>query len=274
MERSVLVRGLSFSPMNRLNKFEFIKDIYLFCRQLCFRALYAQPSLVQQLPEDERGVFIDLMDLLKENEGDTGRRLFTPRKPSIITPTLNLFPNIQLFFQVMVVEIRKLQVNTIHKKNLTRAELVAIQNLQNNAAFIIKEADKGDPTTIFKKKFDGLLMSAWQFNIITKKEKEFMEVKFPITPTFYMLPKAFVLGLRSYLRDSVQLVQYLQEIHLPPGTMILTCDVESLYSNISNSDGIQATRYFLQKSTFGDPVHHTFLGLGYHCRFSGYSIES
>ncbi|XP_044146868.1 uncharacterized protein LOC122935168 [Bufo gargarizans] len=166
---------------------------------------------------------------------------------------------------VMIVEIRKLQANKIRDKNLSKAELLAIRSLQNNAAFVIKEADKGDPTVTFMKKLDRLLTSACQFNIITKKEKGFLEVNSPKIPTFYMLPKPYVLGLQSHLRDSMQLVQHLQDMQFPPGTLILTCDVESLYSNISHSDGLQATQYFLHKSSCGDPAHHTFLGTVEQC---------
>ncbi|XP_040260923.1 uncharacterized protein LOC120977182 [Bufo bufo] len=75
----------------------------------------------------------------------------------------------------------------------------------------------------------------------------------------------YVLGLQSHLRNSMQLVQHLQEMHLPPGTLILTCDVESLYSNISHSDGLQAIQYFFQKSAYGDPAHHTLMGTVEQC---------
>ncbi|XP_072012170.1 uncharacterized protein [Engystomops pustulosus] len=71
IELSVLRKGLSFSPMNKLNKFEVTKDVYLFCRQLAFKLLYHQPDLVDSLPEGDRQTFRDLLDLLEEASNDS-----------------------------------------------------------------------------------------------------------------------------------------------------------------------------------------------------------
>ncbi|XP_044135914.1 uncharacterized protein LOC122927779 [Bufo gargarizans] len=322
-EKSILEKGLSFSPMRILDKFEFVKDTYLFCRQLCFKLLYNQPSILQTLAEDERGVFMDLMDLLRENESETGRRCFTLNKPSLLTPSFNLFPNIQLFFQAIVHEIQKLKPDCLQGRNLNSLESDTIRKLQVNSTFVIKEADKGgnvvlwdmdlyiqeatrqlkngafyvplpsDPTVVFKKKLDQLLKSARDMFIITKKEHQFLEVSEPIIPTFYMLPKVhkdlhnppgrpivagigglceqactyldfflqpMVLGLPSYVRDSLHLIEMLEQLSITSNVLLVTCDVESLYTNIAHKDGISATTYFLEKSTSGEPAHRAFLG--------------
>lgn len=68
MELKVLQKGLTFSPMQPLDKFLLTKDIYLFCRQLMFKILYHRPSMADQLPADEQQIFRDLLDLMREGE--------------------------------------------------------------------------------------------------------------------------------------------------------------------------------------------------------------
>ncbi|XP_040294184.1 uncharacterized protein LOC121005481 [Bufo bufo] len=150
-----------------------------------------------------------------------------------------------------------------------------------------------DPTMVFKKKFDRLLKTARDMFIITKKEHLFLEVSHPIIPTFYMLPKVhkdlrnppgrpivagigglceqactyvdfflqpIVLGLPSYVRDSLHLIEMLEHLPITTDVLLVTCDVESLYTNIAHKDGIRATTHFLEKSTSEEPAHRTFLG--------------
>ncbi|XP_044160464.1 uncharacterized protein LOC122945461 [Bufo gargarizans] len=128
---------------------------------------------------------------------------------------------------------------------MAATESIISKQLQQNSSFVIKEADK-DPTTTFKKKLDLLLKRALDMRIITKRELQFLE--------------PFVLGLKSYIRDSMHLIQQLKDITLPSDVLLVTCDVESLYSNIAHNHGITAVEFFLSCSTAGDPAHHTFLG--------------
>ncbi|XP_044129318.1 uncharacterized protein LOC122922697 isoform X2 [Bufo gargarizans] len=133
---------------------------------------------------------------------------------------------------------------------MTATESMIIKQLQQNSSFVIKEADK-DPTTTFKKKLDQLLKRAFDMKIITKRELQFLE--------------PYVLGLKSYIRDSMHLIQQLKQITLPADTLLVTCDVESLYSNIAHDHGIMAVEFFLSCATTGDPAHHTFLGSRQEC---------
>lgn len=56
----------------------------------------------------------------------------------------------------------------------------------------------------------------------------------------------------------MHVIQQTNNLLLPPGTLAVTCDVESLYSNIRHKDGIRAIQYFLDKET-GDPLHNAVL---------------
>lgn len=123
-------KGLTFSPMAKLDKFEAIKDTYMFCRQLCFKALYYQPSRIQELATEERGLFQNLLDLLRENKDITGRRNFSTHKTSLATPSLNMFPAIQILFNSVVCDIHKLRPNDLSGQNITREQRKAITQLQ------------------------------------------------------------------------------------------------------------------------------------------------
>ncbi|XP_072000817.1 uncharacterized protein [Engystomops pustulosus] len=159
-------------------------------RQLTFRILYQQPTLIGILTENDRRIFNDLLDLLQENEG-----------PSVIK------------------EIQDLKIDNNRGRNIIPQEQEAIRNLSNNKTFIIREADKGgnvvlwyleeymkeakrqlnnrqfyyalptDPTDTFKRKIDRLISTAVEHGIITKKEAKYLQVDKPVTPTFYLVPK-------------------------------------------------------------------------------------
>ncbi|CAJ0962483.1 unnamed protein product [Ranitomeya imitator] len=98
-------------------------------------------------------------------------------------------------------------------------------------------------------------------------ENENYQVKFPVIPTFYMLPKVhkslsnppgrpivsgieglyeksciyldfflqpIILNLESYIRDSSFLIQQLDTLVVPENTILATFDVEALYMNINH----------------------------------------
>ncbi|CAJ0946046.1 unnamed protein product [Ranitomeya imitator] len=149
-----------------------------------------------------------------------------------------------------------------------------------------------DPTSIFLSKFEQLLHRALQLAIISPQEKQYLWVANPVTATFYMLPKIhkdslnppgrpivssvgsmcerageyldFFLqpiasSLPSFVRDSSHFIDICSQVILPTDFLLITCDVESLYSNIDHKDGIGALAYFLDKKTSMDRAHDSFL---------------
>lgn len=205
--------------MSTLDKFDATKDVYMFCRQLCFKLFYDRPNVLQEMSREDRGLFQDLMDLLQEGEDFTSRQKFLAHRPAIPTPSLNLFPSLHTFFNSVVQGIQQIRPNNILGQNITKQEKEVLVRLQNNPLFVVKEADKGgniilwstdayleearrqisnkdfyvglpsDPTMFFKKKYDKLIQSGRDMSIITKKEFEFLKVESPVVPTFYLLPK-------------------------------------------------------------------------------------
>ncbi|XP_056387098.1 uncharacterized protein LOC130282653 isoform X2 [Hyla sarda] len=199
-------------------------------RKIILKLLHDKPMMLSSLERDDREVLRDLMDLLEEYQ--TGR-------------------------------------------NLTREEQQAINDLKNNKDFLIKEADKGgnvvlwplekyicealrqlndrnyyqqlpsDPTDYFQRKFIHIFDSALEHGVISKKELEYLQ--------------PLVTALPSYLRDSLHLMQIIKNIQIPKGTLLVTCDVESLYSNIRHQDGIRAITYYLEQQVHRKNVWNLFL---------------
>lgn len=57
----------------------------------------------------------------------------------------------------------------------------------------------------------------------------------------------------------MHIMEQLDILSLPSGTLIVSYDVQLLYSNIRHTDGIQAIQYFLNKQMSQDMAHNSFL---------------
>ncbi|XP_073537706.1 uncharacterized protein [Phyllobates terribilis] len=71
--------------------------------------------------------------------------------------------------------------------------------------------------------------------------------------------KPLATSLPSYLRDSSHLIQSLNYLSLPDQFLLITVDVESLYSNIAHQDGIAAVLHFLNNTSGGNRLHDSFI---------------
>lgn len=61
---------------------------------------------------------------------------------------------------------------------------------------------------------------------------------------FYLQP--LVSSLPSFLQDSMATIRELERLRLDGPTLLVTCDVESLYTNISHTNGMAAMTHFLE----------------------------
>lgn len=57
--------------------------------------------------------------------------------------------------------------------------------------------------------------------------------------------KPLVQKLPLFMKDSMHLLKICQTLKLPPNALLVTIDVESLYSNIPHSKGIQTVKEFI-----------------------------
>ena len=128
-----------------------------------------------------------------------------------------------------------------------------------------------------------LLINAF---LITEKNFDFLNVKEPKADRFYLLPKIhkkqvpgrpicnsighpncsiskfvdahikdYVPKTKSYVRDTQHFIKRLKAIGpLPEGSLLVTLDVASLYTNIPNHEGMQAVADQLRKDRTKDPI--------------------
>ncbi|CAJ0966495.1 unnamed protein product [Ranitomeya imitator] len=149
-----------------------------------------------------------------------------------------------------------------------------------------------DPTSLFKDQLDCIINGAFRDHIVTKKEVDFLITPIPTVPTFYALPKfhkslveppgrpivsgigsiferpciyvdhflqPLVTSLKSFTRDSTHLLQLLEEREIPDNTLLISMDVESLYTSIAHRSGMQAVTYFLEKAIDRSIEHDNFI---------------
>lgn len=136
-----------------------------------------------------------------------------------------------------------------------------------------------DPSIHYRSLYNGLITDGFQTGLISKSEHKSLLNLVSVTPTFYMLPKVhknlqkppgrpivsgngnlcekasqfidmklrkFVVTLPSYIRDTGDLLSKLSHVKIDKGTLLVGCDVESLYSSISHKQGLQAIRFFME----------------------------
>ena len=137
-----------------------------------------------------------------------------------------------------------------------------------------------DPTNQFRaivhKKLDFWLDN----KELNKNEYNFMKIEYPPVAVIYTLPKVhksqevplvgrpivsgigsltsnistfidhllkpFVFSLPSYTRDSIDFINKLKSINVPPTCLLATLDVSSLYTNIPHDGGVEAVNYLRQ----------------------------
>nr|XP_055053666.1 uncharacterized protein LOC129438772 isoform X1 [Misgurnus anguillicaudatus] len=153
-----------------------------------------------------------------------------------------------------------------------------IQRQLNNTTFYRKLSH--NPTQEFKQTIHKKLDVFLESGDISKPEHTFMTIKFPVTPVLYTLPKihksykdipmgrpivaaigsltenisAFVdyflqplvINLPSYVKDSMDFLKLLKSIELTDEPCLLvTMDIESLYTNVPFEGGLRASEFFL-----------------------------
>ncbi|XP_075438932.1 uncharacterized protein LOC142481350 [Ascaphus truei] len=139
---------------------------------------------------------------------------------------------------------------------------------------------KTNPHKEFCIEFLTLLDKGSTTGVLNEKEYDYLNIKFPVMPIFYFLPKIhkdikappgrpiisgigsltlrlseyidgflqpYVAEMRSYLRDTTQILNVLEQVIWQDDYKICTCDVTSLYTSIKHDDGIEAINRTLTK---------------------------
>ncbi|KAM8924542.1 uncharacterized protein RCH25_009218 [Pelodytes ibericus] len=131
----------------------------------------------------------------------------------------------------------------------------------------------GDPVSEIKEQIDTILAKAFEDKIIDKSLLEFLTCHHPVTPVLYTLPKIhkslssppgrpIVAGInsllnplsvfldkvfrgglskiKSFLMDTTDLLNKLQDANLEDQTILVSLDITSLYTSIPHMEGIRA----------------------------------
>lgn len=75
-----------------------------------------------------------------------------------------------------------------------------------------------------------------------------------------------VASLPSYFRDTLDLIKHIEGCSVPQGALLVTLDVEALYSSFSYDKGVQTIHTFLMKQSHTQWKFNAFLlrrGFGY-----------
>ncbi|CAJ0947719.1 unnamed protein product [Ranitomeya imitator] len=140
------------------------------------------------------------------------------------------------------------------------------------------EVIRRDPSPEYKKSLNDILNRALEAHLISKNELNFLLPKSLVITTFYAIPKIhkgypplkgrpivsgidalgqnssiyldqvlrpFVVALPSYTRDTTDLLTKLDGVSVEAGTILISIDVEALYSSIHHEAGLKAVQYFL-----------------------------
>lgn len=150
--------------------------------------------------------------------------------------------------------------------------------LSDSSAY--KELD-GDPTSNYNEQIQEFIEIHGPKQNLSPKTISLLNPKFPRTPIFYILPKVHkptrpppgrpivssfgcpterissyvdgllqphVQNLQSYVKDTNHFLSKIKELNnqsLPPNLILASIDVESLYTNIPHTAGLDACRHFL-----------------------------
>ena len=164
----------------------------------------------------------------------------------------------------------------------TEDYLTRVMNHLNNSQFYEKLSE--DPTERFSKEVTNYLSGMFERNVLDRNTFQFLLPKDPRTSRFYILPKIhkpgapgrpivsscgaptegiskfidhhlgpLVKNIPSYVKDTNDFLSKLHEIRVPPGSLLVTLDVSSLYTNIPHDEGLEACREALNTRGITDP---------------------
>ncbi|XP_053556368.1 uncharacterized protein LOC128647639 [Bombina bombina] len=155
-----------------------------------------------------------------------------------------------------------------------------------------------DPTTMYKKQIDGILQMGLQQGYLTDKLYDFCVTQYPRIPILYTTPKIHktlhkppgrpivsavqsltqpvaqvidillqptVKGVRSYIADTNDLIRKMRDVSVETGDILVTLDVNSLYTIIPHDKGMDAVRTHLTEGRLyeGPPVEYLLTLLEY-----------
>uniref|UniRef100_A0A8C5PTL5 Reverse transcriptase domain-containing protein n=1 Tax=Leptobrachium leishanense TaxID=445787 RepID=A0A8C5PTL5_9ANUR len=149
-----------------------------------------------------------------------------------------------------------------------------------------------NPTEDIKQRFTDYIDQGYALGILNNKEFKYIKVDHPRVPVFYFLPKIhkniekppgrpivsgvgsvsnrlseyldqqlqpFVTSTVSHLKDTRDVLEVLKGITWEEGFLLVTSDVQALYTIIPHEKGLEATEYFLKHADTLQPEQIVFI---------------
>uniref|UniRef100_A0A8C5QJ44 Reverse transcriptase domain-containing protein n=1 Tax=Leptobrachium leishanense TaxID=445787 RepID=A0A8C5QJ44_9ANUR len=149
-----------------------------------------------------------------------------------------------------------------------------------------------NPSKDIQQKFDEYLEQGHTLGILNNHEFKYLKVTHPRTPVFYFLPKIhkdqakppgrpiisgvgsissrvseyldhqlqpYVVNTKAHLKDTTDVLNILKEVVWQDDFLLVTSDVQSLYTIIPHEKGLEAIEYFLKQTDTLQPEQTVFI---------------
>uniref|UniRef100_A0A8C5N067 Reverse transcriptase domain-containing protein n=1 Tax=Leptobrachium leishanense TaxID=445787 RepID=A0A8C5N067_9ANUR len=149
-----------------------------------------------------------------------------------------------------------------------------------------------NPGKDIQERFTRYLEEGHSLGILNDQEFKYLKIEHPRTPVFYFLPKIhkdpvrppgrpiisgvgsvssrvseyidhqlqrFVTNTMAHLKDTSEILNILNDIGWESDLLLVTSDVQSLYTIIRHTNGIEATEHFLKKNDTLQPEQIVFI---------------
>lgn len=290
---SVLSKGLNFVPTYEVDSFEVKTELFRFFRKIKLRYMF-KDSKTQELSIPVFKKKSKFNPLCPNPSIQTFCRIVEGEilgKYKSNAPYSNISLNEKLAIQELSRDTDIIikpadKGGAIVVQNMADYQKEAYRQLNDEEFYRRLHAN---PTADFQRKIKDVTDNALKMHWISKDEHCFLNCKHPVIPMFYMLPKIhkslvspkgrpivasndslleplsnfvdhfikpYVCKLPSYVKDSTDVINKISEItDLPADILLVTLDVESLYTNISHERGLDALGFYLQDHTDLPPSH-------------------
>lgn len=279
---SVLSKGLSFVPTYEADTFEVKTELYRFFRKIKLRYMFRDSTTQESsapvfknkskfnplCPNPSIQTFCRMVEgeILENYKHNAHYSNISPDEKSAIT---------ELSKDTNIIIKAADKGGAIVVQNISDYKKEAYRQLDDDEFY---RRLSGNPTKDFQRRIIDITDNALRMHWISKNEHSFLNCKHPVTPVFYMLPKIhkslvnpkgrpivasndslleplsnfvdhfikpYVCQLPSYVKDSTDVINKISEItDLPADILLVTLDVESLYTNISHDRGLDALGFY------------------------------
>lgn len=277
-ELSLLSRGLSFCPATGgFNEFSLFKDLDNFCRNLRLREYFHdRPSHIETLdplpshkhwtPPTQRDKYLDMYISAVTRDILDAYKKQAPYRKNLSADESNALKLLATHPEIIIKPADK--GGAIVVMNKTDYINEALRQLSDSSFY--KRVD-ADPTEEFNATIKETLQNLAQANKVAPDAIKALVPLSPVAGRFYLLPKIhkkdnpgrpIVSGIGtvteklslyvdslinnippkfpSFVKDTNHFLNDIIELCIPPGSLLVTLDVTSLYTNIPHDDGIRA----------------------------------